>query len=416
MIARAEAADPKIPMSPVSANPATGLDAHQRFLGVRYFSSLDGVRCLSILAVIWHHCPQPQNWPRFASRGFLGVDMFFVLSGFLIVTLLLREKSRTGAIDLPKFYVRRSLRIMPIYYLLLAIVAAAMLVFRSGAKAHPFWHDLPYLATYTANWIDITAVNFAIVWSLATEEQFYLLWPSVERYLKPAAILAVLAGVLVVNQLVNFHALNPAIARIYGGQVPRLSILDATFTPIALGVLLAHLLHERKTFNLVYRLLGSRWSPLAAGAALFALCWLAPDDISGLPRLGMQMLMAVLLASLVVREDHVARRVLSFAPIAHLGVISYGMYLYHQWAMMPLRGRYGAIFAKYPIAYFIMAILLTAIVSELSYRIVESPLLKLKQRYSTTRQPNPSILESPGNDQLNAAGKTAPAVTPLAVV
>src|SRR5688500_8977594 len=98
--------------------------SHDAFLRTRHFGSLDGVRCFSILAVVWHHTDHSWVGAAWAGRGFLGVDMFFVLSGFLIVTLILREKDRTGTISLKDFYVRRTLRIFPIYYGLLLVLAA----------------------------------------------------------------------------------------------------------------------------------------------------------------------------------------------------------------------------------------------------------------------------------------------------
>ena len=358
---------------------------HLTYLAQRHFGSLDGVRALSILAVIWHHCPAKfQANFALAVRGFLGVDMFFVLSGFLIVTLLLRERERTGTIDLSKFYVRRSLRIFPIYYLLLLVVAAALLVFRSRSRTlGVFLADLPYLITYTSNWVVITAPNLRLTWSLATEEQFYLVWPSVEKYLKPPVVLLTLAAVVIVNQMINFHLLDPWIARAYGGRLPSLAILEATFTPIALGAILAHTLHHRATFAALYRVIGSRWAPVALVAALLFLCEILPSDLRGWPRLSIQLLMTAWLASLVIREDHLARPLLKFGPLARLGVLSYGMYLYHEWVMHPIHLGFHALKMPEGVGFFVAAVLGTTIVSELSFRIVEQPMLRVKQRFAT---------------------------------
>jgi peptidoglycan/LPS O-acetylase OafA/YrhL len=101
--------------------------SHATYRTTKHFASLDGVRCCCILAVIWHHCPHPPSPANVLERGFLGVDMFFVLSGFLIVTLLLRERDRSGRINLKNFYVRRTLRIFPIDDLQLFVLALAML-------------------------------------------------------------------------------------------------------------------------------------------------------------------------------------------------------------------------------------------------------------------------------------------------
>src|SRR5271156_417245 len=88
------------------------------------FGSLDGLRCLSILAVIWHHAGGWRSSTGILSHGFWGVDVFFAISGFLITTLLLRERDRYQSISLKLFYLRRSLRIFPLYYGVLLIYAA----------------------------------------------------------------------------------------------------------------------------------------------------------------------------------------------------------------------------------------------------------------------------------------------------
>jgi peptidoglycan/LPS O-acetylase OafA/YrhL len=358
--------------------------SHATYLRTKHFASLDGVRCLCILAVMWHHCPHPPWGAKLLERGFLGVDMFFVLSGFLIVTLLLRERDRSGRINLKNFYVRRTLRIFPIYYLQLLVIALAMLAFKSGTtRARDFWADFPYLVTYTANWIPITAANLAILWSLATEEQFYLAWPSVERFLPPRVVLCVIVAFLALNQVVNFGLLDGHLRRWFGPDFPGLPMVDATFTPIILGVVLAHMLHRPQSYAVLARALGARWSPLAVFAGLLALCEYAPADISGLPRLLTQLTMALLLASLVVREDHAARPILSFGPIARLGVISYGMYLYHQWGVHLVQQVSDRSRISHNLVFFLAAVVVTALISELSFRLIESPLLGLKARFSS---------------------------------
>jgi peptidoglycan/LPS O-acetylase OafA/YrhL len=357
---------------------------HATYLATKHFASLDGVRCLCILAVIGHHCPHPPTAPRLLDCGFLGVDMFFVLSGFLIVTLLLRERARSGRIKLKNFYVRRTLRIFPIYYLQLFVLALAMLTIKSGTTmARDFWGDFPYLLTYTANWINITAANLAVLWSLATEEQFYLAWPSVERFLAPRLVPFVIAVFLGFNQLVNFGVLDAQLVRWFGPRFPTLAIVDSTFTPIILGVALAHLLHRPGSYAVLARLLGARWSPLVLLALLLAVYEYAPEDLSGLPRLLIQLTMAALLATLVVREDHVARPFLTFGPVARLGVISYGIYLYHQWGVHFVREALERAGIANYVVFFVAAVLVSAAMAEVSFRLIEAPLLRQKVRFGS---------------------------------
>src|SRR5215210_4095717 len=148
------------------------MGGYDTYRSTRFFASLDGVRCLSILAVIWHHCgwnKAPEGW-AVLSTGYLGVDLFFVISGFLITTLLLRERQDTGRISLRDFYIRRTLRIFPLYYTVIGLYVLTVFVFGC---------------------------------SLATEEQFYLLWPTIEKALKGMAIPAIIGTVLLVRTIVE---------------------------------------------------------------------------------------------------------------------------------------------------------------------------------------------------------------------
>ena len=365
--------------------PLNSTQAHRSYLGTRTFGSLDGVRGLCILAVVWHHAT-PAIPGAFSTRGFLGVDMFFVLSGFLIVTLLLRERNRTGTTNLKNFYARRMLRIFPIYYLLLFALLILYLVTKPASlTAREYYLALPFLLTYTSNWVHITANNVGIMWSLAAEEQFYLCWPMIEKFLRPLGVAVALAVVLIVNQLINFGALDGVFASIYGKK-PSLAILQTTFTPIALGVLLAHILNSRRTFGPSYRLLGQRGSSLVFTAFLVALVIFSPADISGLARLSIQLAMTLLLGALVVREDHWARPVLIFPPLAYLGMISYGMYIYHMCVIHPVRvcfERLGINLAS--MSFFVAALLASTAVAGLSYQFIEQPLLKLKAHFASDR-------------------------------
>src|SRR5262245_57925158 len=184
-----------------SARPGRrGTKAYRRFMEpgtfeayrrVRVFSALDGLRALSVLAVVWQHSPRPSTFTALfpASRyGFLGVDLFFEISGFLIVTLLLRERAESGRISLRNFYARRALRIFPLYYGVLAAFALLFFVLRpNGSGAAAFRSELPVMAFYLSNWVPVSGM-FAITWSLAAEEQFYFVWPPVEKWLSRYAV------------------------------------------------------------------------------------------------------------------------------------------------------------------------------------------------------------------------------------
>jgi peptidoglycan/LPS O-acetylase OafA/YrhL len=354
---------------------------HAVFRNVRTFASLDGLRCLSILAVIYHHSHGPLHFGRISERGFLGVDFFFVISGFLIVTLLLREQERNGGISWRKFMVRRALRIFPLYYGIVALLAIGFGLARSrGSQASAFFDELPQVLTYTTNWIPATSI-LAVSWSLSAEEQFYLIWPPIQKYVKHAVV--VLLGMLVVSQVIHFGLLDRQLLAWFGWRADEPSMLrQATFTPILLGVLLAYLLHHKHSFDRIARLLGGRSSPLVIlGLLLLALVFL-PADITGWPRLLLHVGMMALLAGCVVREDHGLAPFCTWKPVARIGVLSYGLYLWHLFAMDPITRlvQRGSLPAE---LLFPATLLGSIVIAELSYRWYESKFLKLKVSFTS---------------------------------
>lgn len=350
------------------------------------FGSLDALRAFSILAVLWHHTTLVPVWfnelvPG-ATYGFLGVDLFFVLSGFLIVTLLLRERERNGNISLKHFYIRRSVRIFPLYYGTLAAFALLYLVLRPhGSGAPDFRHDLPYLLAYLTNWKSAQGM-LGITWSLSAEEQFYLCWPPLERFTRGAAVPVVLL-VILLSELIQFGALDDQLLRWFGWGPHEPGMLrQTTFAPICMGVLLAHALHHRSTFEGLASVLARRAvAPLLLGVLLVGGQFL-PHDITGMPRLLIQLTMTALLASVVVREDHGLAAVCHWRPLVRIGALSYGIYLLH----LPLVGGVQAVFAKLgfkpPFGDFVVGTVLVLAVAQLSFRYYETPFLNLKRRLS----------------------------------
>jgi len=369
---------------------ATVAAPFESFRAQHRFAPLDGLRAVSILAVLWHHTAAGLGGIAMSSRGFLGVDMFFVVSGFLIVTLLLRERDRTGGVALGRFYVRRTLRIFPIYYLVLGFVLLFVTVVRPGSEMRgPFLRELPFHLTYTTNWIR-SSTFLAIAWSLAMEEQFYLLWPPVEKFLPRASVVVVLA-VVAFNQAVNFQLLDSFLESRLGMRYVDYAMLQVTFTPICLGVLLAHLLHRPAGFALLRGLLVRPASPWLVLAVLLGACN-AAGDLSGLARLVIQVAMTLFLATCVLGEAHLLVRALSWPWLRRIGVISYGMYLYHHFARHAAAALLDAGRIASPLALFVACSLLTIAVAELSFRWIETPLSNLRRRFE--RIPAPVVAES----------------------
>lgn len=364
--------------------------AYDTFRRTRYFASLDALRFLAITMIVWHHTwsPASTSWIRVMNRGFLGIDIFFLLSGFLIVTQLLREREATGDVALGKLFVRRALRLFPLYYGMLAVFLFAFLfVIPQGNLAPGFFRNLPYYVTFTSNWVVLTGFISAY-WTLSTQEQFYLAWPVMEKYAVRWVVLASLV-LLAVSQAVNFRLTRPVEVAL-GLDYDRLPILQATFAPIFFGVLLAHLLHDRNAFARSWRWIGHPWMPLAALAGALAVSSLPLDSVAGWPRLGYQLLLTLFLATTVVQPANVLSPFLRWPPVIRIGQLCYGIFLFHMvvsWAVDRASDRLGhpPAWLLFPTVY-----LVTYFLAELSFRYFETPFLNLRNLTRGSSPPAPA--------------------------
>jgi peptidoglycan/LPS O-acetylase OafA/YrhL len=156
-------------------------------------------------------------------------------------------------------------------------------------------------------------------------------------------------------------------------------MLQSTFTPICLGVLLAHVLHRERGFTRIHAIFSSKWSLWIVAVGLAAAAS-TPGDLSGLPRLVIALLMACFIAGCVLDEQHVISRALARPLIRWIGVISYGMYIYHFFA------RHGAAWLlekahiESPLALFFSCTLFTLVIAALSFRWIEAPLSNWRRR------------------------------------
>jgi peptidoglycan/LPS O-acetylase OafA/YrhL len=348
--------------------------SYQAYRSTRFFSSLDGLRCLSILAVIWHHAGVPIEGVTLAQRGNLGVDLFFVISGFLITTLLLRERESTGRISLQAFFIRRALRIFPLYYAVVAVyVIAVLMLERNTAVGRQFFENLPFYLTYTSNWFIALdgRVIFYFAWSLATEEQFYLVWPTIEKVLRGWRQVALLVGLLVIRALVEW-----AVA---AGRLPgdNLAIVILLSVPPAIlgGVAMAHVLHDRRTFEVVKPVLGFRWtSPLVLAALVIGI------ELE-LPQSFIWATMVLLVGSVAIRESNGLSGILKWRPVVHIGTISYGMYLMHMLSFNAVKIVLPAAGLNTPWLWFPATVAAATLAATISHRYYESAFLRLKDRF-----------------------------------
>jgi peptidoglycan/LPS O-acetylase OafA/YrhL len=350
-------------------NIGLGGEEHARFATTKTFGLLDGLRAIAILAVVWHHANNAAPGWKIATRGFLGVDLFFTISGFLIVTLLLRERRRTGNILLRGFYIRRFLRIFPAYYLLLLVVGAVAFLKLGSPSSDAVMRDLPFAIFFVSNLVPMRTL-LAITWSLSVEEQFYMIVPTVEKYAR-SAMRFLLPLAYVVASLPAFGAF-PAL------QLP-VFFRETTFGPILLGVILAHVLDDPRGYLWVSRLAGWRLAPLFALGLLFTVAS-HPAEFTGWPRLVAHWAMLALVASCVVREANILAPLLSAWPMRRIGAVSYGIYLYHLLVMHFVLNGLQAAGVTQVFATFIGTALGTWAVAELSYRLLEVRFLALKAR------------------------------------
>lgn len=354
---------------------STTVASSDEFLRTAKFSALDGLRAISVVAVIWHHT---SGWPGplVFTKGYMGVDFFFAISGFLITTLLLREQRRTGDISLRKFYVRRCLRIFPVYYAVLGVYVVLVALTRSGTEeGRQFWENLPSFLTYTSNWfVDLDpahSVTFYFAWSLAAEEQFYLLWPPILVALVirwPGKIVPPLVALTV---LITVSQVALAV-----GDPSHLAwrIIASPPLPILLGAGFAVVLNNVRGFGLAAPVLGRSMSaPIVFVALGLTLVLDAPH-----PAIQVAMVLAVV--SVCMFEGTPMHRLLEFRPLAFIGVISYGMYLMH---MLCANAARKLVHQEYGIALFIVTTIATVVVAYISFRYFERPILRYKRRFET---------------------------------
>ncbi len=299
------------------------------YQATRHFGSLNGLRFFCIAAVLWHHGPVwvgLENAPRIAMRGFVGVDFFFVLSGFLITTLLLREASAHGRFSLKGFYWRRFLRIVPVYFLVVTMVAGYYIVIKGETQ---YLTQLPYYYVFLANFLTSDIPLLSPMWSLAVEEQYYLVWPLLLMLLPGAWLIPVLAALILINVIAVIGWLTPLGIVAFDAGPLRFAMFNTTYAPILIGSVVALLLHRQNSFAVLARLLGSMPACLLSFLVVLALLQWLPDDMRGWPNLALHLAMAAALVTIVVREDNALQPLLSFSPISRIGEISYGIYLYH---------------------------------------------------------------------------------------
>jgi peptidoglycan/LPS O-acetylase OafA/YrhL len=306
---------------------------------IPYQPALDGLRGVAVIAVLLYH--GGATWMR---GGFLGVDLFFVLSGFLITTLLLAEWGRNGRIDLRAFWGRRARRLLPALALVLVGVAIYALAFAKAAQVERIRDDGLAAIGYVANWRFILSDQsyfeqfaspspFRHMWSLAIEEQFYLLWPFLVYALlrwRPQLRLVIrifvggaLASALLMAVLFGAGS-DPS--RVYYGT-------DTRAQALLIGAALAAVLLRQRTRRRRHTS-SAAWVRAGLGGSIVLLVMLiATKDSSEWMYRGGYLLAAIacalVISAAVQPRRNLVRSALSPAPLRAVGKVSYGLYLWH---------------------------------------------------------------------------------------
>ena len=343
--------------------------------------SLDGLRAISIAFVFFGHLAGTRGFPVPAAAGNavniaeLGVHVFFVISGYLITRLLLQETARHGRIDLGNFYLRRTLRIFPPYYTLLAALLVADLL---GAVAlHR--HDILRAMTYTTNYDEGRSWYVGHTWSLSVEEQFYLLWPAVVLLARPRR--AVLAAAAVVLAVPIIRVGSWELLRWSGDGIG--ARFETVADAIAIGCVLAGVrsrLHATPGYR---RLLSSPFFVLVPLVTIAAnATGQHPLVYFGAAFTIVNIGVALCIDWCVTFADGRVGRLLNARPLVFVGWLSYSLYLWQQ----PFLNRAGtSIVTTFPLN---LVLAITAALA--SYYAVERPSLRLRRRIEaqTTRKPS----------------------------
>jgi len=344
-----------------------------------YLPGLDGLRAVAVMAVLLYHGEVAQ-----LEGGFLGVEVFFVISGYLITALLLAERKNSGSIDLGRFWIRRARRLLPALFLLLAVTAVLAVVFLPDEVAS-LRGDIVSAFAYVANWNFIfTAKSYfeqtgrpslvKHLWSLAVEEQFYLIWPvlftvGMRKLGRKGLLYAVLAGAVLSTVLmaVLFDP-NGDPSRVYYGT-------DTRAAGLLVGVALAFVwspwrLHRNITRSAVVVLDAAG----AVGLVLLGLMLMNTGEFeSALYRGGflrLSLVTALVIAVVVHPAAHLGS-LLGIRPLRWIGLRSYGIYLWH-WPVFQLtRPELDVSLSGFPL--LALRLVLTFAIAEASFRFVEMP-------------------------------------------
>ncbi len=347
---------------------------------------LDGLRAMAVFLVVFYHMHVP------GINGGTGVLIFFVLSGFLITWLLLTEEERFGEISLKAFYLRRTLRIFPAFYVYWFLLVGALVLFSKRLVIGQAICSFLYLNNYYQAIVGDPNTGLSHTWSLGVEEQFYLLWPVTFLMLKGNRqrirfLLIAIAAVWVYREMLVFvwHAPQGYIYEAFDTRADHLMI----------GCFLAVALRERVWIRL--------WSFLVASPSMIwvTLGCLLCSSVAGYHFGSLYrdsasfiidpILTAVFMVQGIALRSGALNAIFNCRPVRYLGVLSYSIYLYHQITI----GAVQKLLRSWPLISPIASILAVIAVASASYWLVERPVQGLKARFSANKpKRNPRAVQA----------------------
>jgi peptidoglycan/LPS O-acetylase OafA/YrhL len=370
-------------------------------ISVNYFSKIDTVRFIAaMMVIIYHAFPKYQEmhnglpdylydstpfgklFDRIIGNGYFGVDVFFLLSGFLITFLLINEKEKTGKINLFNFYVRRALRIWPLFFL---IALTAPLVANWFNTTHaPVYTNLLFINNFWVikhNWWMFPTAQ---LWSLCIEEHFYLFWPLLVAFIPVKRLPVLFIVTIFVSFLYRFYVGFYGSCDWYKLYLHTFSRMDA----LAIGAYAAYF-YTRKPFNLT-----THWIIRMVGLLAFLIVY-SKFDVAGWPDPFLacfKNLIFVVLAGSVLMQYLFNEKPLSKLPriklFSYLGKVSYGIYMFGLIVVRLVEQKIlPAIHQEENIVlYWVLVISLSILVPVISYELFEKHFLKLKERFQIVKQ------------------------------
>ena len=341
-----------------------------------YRPELDVIRFLAFLAVFLHHSlpilPNGSWAVSFTMACAFGLCVFFSLSAYLITTLLLRERVQVGTVNLPMFYKRRILRIWPLYFF--ALGYGLLFDRHTGSFAsNPSWYAAALLMV--GNMVGPVESIVGQLWSISLEEQFYVVWPSAVKYLTRRGLLVSALGFVVVSNIVlayfgEVHA--DTWQRIWWNTLVQMEMFAA-------GILLA-------MFHVKHGAVRRSWSVRIPGLAAIPVIWVLAVKYGGIKGYDLNArgpfslclgfaavsVTCAALIDLLTGLEHWPR------PVVYFGKISYGLYVFHTTGIYLAERHLRSLRHS---ERMVVALALTMAAAALSYRFIESPFLRLKERF-----------------------------------